>query len=99
MGQLRSIQVNLAGEVVTPGTYTLPVTATVFNGLYLSGGPGPIGSFRNIKIIRNNTIVKTIDIYNFLVNADPSDNITLKDGDIVFVPPNSFDRAKKKQFR
>jgi len=87
MGQLRSIQVNLVGEVVTPGTYTLPVTATVFNGLYLSGGPGPIGSFRNIKIIRNNTIVKTIDIYNFLVNADPSDNITLKDGDIVFVPP------------
>jgi len=87
MGQLRSIQVNLVGEVVTPGTYTLPVTATVFNGLYLSGGPGPIGSFRNIKVIRNNEIVKTIDIYNFLVNADPTDNITLKDGDILFVPP------------
>ena len=87
MGQLRSIQVNLVGEVVTPGTYTLPVTATVFNGLYLSGGPDNIGSFRNIKLIRDNKIVKTIDIYNFLVEADPSENITLKEGDILFIPP------------
>nr|WP_321356196.1 SLBB domain-containing protein [uncultured Draconibacterium sp.] len=87
MGQLRSIRVNLLGEVVTPGTYTLPVTATVFNGLYLSGGPNEIGSFRNIKVIRDNKVEKVVDIYNLLVNADPSDNITLKDGDIIFVPP------------
>lgn len=87
MGQLRSIQVNLVGEVVTPGTYTLPVTATVFNGLYLSGGPNNIGSFRNIKVIRNNKVERVIDIYNFLVNADPGDNIVLKDGDILFIPP------------
>ena len=86
MGQLRSIQVNLLGEVVAPGTYTLPVTATVFNGLYLSGGPNNIGSFRNIKIIRDNKIFKTIDIYKFLVNADPSENILLKDNDILFIP-------------
>ncbi|WP_321374227.1 SLBB domain-containing protein [uncultured Draconibacterium sp.] len=87
MGQLRSIRVNLLGEVVTPGTYTLPVTATVFNGLYLSGGPNEIGSFRNIKIIRDNKVEKLIDIYKLLVDADPSDNIILKDGDIIFVPP------------
>lgn len=87
MGQLRSIRVNLLGEVVTPGTYTLPVTATVFNALYLSGGPNEIGSFRNIKVIRNNKIEKLVDIYNLLVNADPTDNITLKDGDIIFIPP------------
>jgi protein involved in polysaccharide export with SLBB domain len=86
MGQLRSIQVNLLGEVTAPGTYTLPVTATVFNALYLSGGPNGIGSFRNIKIIRNNKIFKTIDIYKFLVNADPSENILLKDDDIIFIP-------------
>ena len=86
MGQLRSIQVNLVGEVAAPGTYTLPVTATVFNGLYLSGGPNSIGSFRNIKIIRNNNVFKTIDIYKFLVNADPSENILLQDNDIIFIP-------------
>jgi len=87
MGQLRSIRVNMVGDVSTPGTFTLPVTATVFNALYLSGGPNKIGSFRNIKIIRNDKIVKTIDIYKFLVNADPSDNILLKDDDIIFIPP------------
>lgn len=86
MGQLRSIQVNLVGEVAAPGTYTLPVTATVFNGLYLSGGPNSIGSFRNIKIIRNNKVFKTIDIYKFLVNADPSENVILKDDDVIFIP-------------
>ena len=86
MGQLRSIQVNLLGEVAAPGTYTLPVTATVFNGLYLSGGPNSIGSFRNIKIIRNNKIFKIIDIYKFLVNADPSENVLLQDDDIIFIP-------------
>ena len=86
MGQLRSIQVNLVGEVSTPGTYTLPVTAAVFNALYLSGGPNDIGSFRNIKIIRNNKVFKTVDIYNFLVNADPSDNIMLSNEDMIFIP-------------
>ena len=86
VGQLRSIQVNLVGEVVSPGTYTLPVTATVFNALYLSGGPNSIGSFRTINIIRENSIYKTIDIYKFLVNADPSENILLKDEDIIFIP-------------
>ena len=86
VGQLRSIQVNLVGEVVSPGTYTLPVTATVFNALYLSGGPNNIGSFRNIKIIRDNETYKTIDIYKFLVNADHSENILLKDDDIIFIP-------------
>lgn len=86
MGQLQSIQVNLIGEVTAPGTYTLPVTATVFNALYLSGGPNNIGSFRNIKIIRDNKIVKIVDVYKFLVNAETDDNILLKEGDIIFVP-------------
>ena len=87
MGQLQSIQVNLVGEVTTPGTYVLPVTASAFNALYLSGGPSSIGSFRNIKIIRDNSIIKNLDIYKFLVEADPSDNIILKDEDIIFIPP------------
>ncbi len=87
IGRLRSIRVNLVGEVSTPGTYTLPVTATVFNALYLSGGPDSIGSFRSIKVIRNNKIAQSVDIYKFLVDADPSDNVQLMDQDIVLIPP------------
>ncbi len=99
MGQLQSIQVSLVGEVTTPGTYTLPVTASVFNALYLSGGPNGIGSFRNIKIIRDNNVVKNLDIYKFLVNADPSDNIILKDEDIVFIPAAEKRVSVKGEFK
>jgi len=99
MGQLRSIQVNLVGEVAVPGTYTVPVTATVFNALYLSGGPNNIGSFRNIKIIRDGKIVKTVDIYKFLVQADPSDNTMLKNEDIIFVPASEKRVEVKGEFK
>ncbi len=99
LGRLRSIKVNLVGEVTTPGTYTLPVTASVFNALYLSGGPDSIGSFRNIKIIRDNKIRKTVDIYKFLVDADPSDNIQLTDQDIVLVPPLEIRVATAGEFK
>lgn len=87
MGQLRSIQITLVGEAVTPGTYTLPATATVFNVLYLSGGPNEIGSFRNIQLIRDKKLEKTVDIYHFLVDGDTEENAVLHDGDILFIPP------------
>jgi protein involved in polysaccharide export with SLBB domain len=86
LGGLRSIQITIVGEVMTPGTYTLPATATLFNALYLSGGPNKNGTFRNMRLIRKGKILRYIDIYNFLVNADPSDNVPLRDQDIVFIP-------------
>lgn len=86
MGRLRSIQVNLVGEVQMPGTYTLPATSSVFNALYLSGGPNEIGSFRTIKIFRDNELYRTLDIYDFLMNGDQKNNIILKNEDIIFVP-------------
>ena len=86
MGRLRSIRVNLVGEVEMPGTYTLPATATVFNALYLSGGPNEIGSFRTIEIRRDNELYRTIDMYDFLVNGDQKDNIVLKSDDVIFIP-------------
>jgi len=86
MGGLRSIKVDLVGEVTVPGTYTLPATSTVFNALYLSGGPNDIGSFRTINIIRNNEVIKSVDVYNFLMDARISENIQLQNEDILFVP-------------
>lgn len=86
LGQLRSIRINLVGEAVTPGTYTLPATASVFNALYLSGGPNAIGSFRKIKVFRNNKEFKVVDIYRFLMNADQSNNIVLKNDDVIYIP-------------
>lgn len=86
IGRLRSVNVDLVGDVNAPGTYTLPATASVFNALYLSGGPNDIGSFRNIKVIRDNKVTRTVDVYKFLIDADISENIKLNDEDIIFIP-------------
>ena len=86
LGKLHPIKVNIVGEVIAPGTYTLPATATLFNAMYLSGGPNSIGSFRKIKLIRNKKEYCTIDIYKFLLDGNQSENLILKDNDIIFVP-------------
>ncbi|WP_184544016.1 SLBB domain-containing protein [Mucilaginibacter sp. FT3.2] len=86
LGNIRSIQVIIIGQVVKPGTYTLPSLATVFNALYTAGGPNDNGSLRQIEIIRNNRIIRHLDVYDFLVKGDQKNNIALQDQDIVRVP-------------
>ncbi|MDR3694916.1 SLBB domain-containing protein [Mucilaginibacter sp.] len=86
LGNIRSIKVIIVGEVVKPGTYTLPSLATVFNALYAAGGPGDNGSFRQIEVIRNNHIIRRLDIYDFLLKGEQKDNIRLEDQDIISIP-------------
>ncbi len=83
---LRSIKINVIGEVMAPGTYTLPATASAFNALYLSGGPNENGSFRNIRLIRDNKTIKTIDVYDYLINGNTINNIQLREQDIIYIP-------------
>lgn len=86
IGNIRSIKITVLGEVVKPGSYTLPSLVTVFNALYVSGGPNINGSFRNIQVIRNNRIVSTIDVYDFLLRGIQTNNIRLQDQDVINVP-------------
>lgn len=86
LGNIRSIKVIIIGQVSKPGTYTLPSLATVFNALYMAGGPTDNGSLRQIEIIRNNRIIRHLDVYDFLVKGDQKNNIGLQDQDIVRVP-------------
>ena len=85
LGNVRSIKVTLVGEVENPGSYTISSLATVFNALYLAGGPNENGSYRSIRVIRANKVVRTLDLYDFLLKADQKDNIQLKDQDIIRV--------------
>ncbi|HEY4326922.1 MAG TPA: SLBB domain-containing protein, partial [Mucilaginibacter sp.] len=87
LGDIRSINVVLQGQVVKPGTYTLPSLATVFNALYAAGGPNDVGTFRQIEVVRNNTIIRHLDLYDFLVKGSQKDNISLQDQDVIRVPP------------
>src|SRR5690606_26405486 len=86
LGNIRSIKVILTGEIVKPGTYTVPSLATAFNALYYSGGPTNNGSFRNIQIVRNGKTVATLDIYEFLINGSFEENVRLQDQDVLMVP-------------
>lgn len=89
VGRIRSIKVTILGEVNRPGSYTVPSLATVFNALYLSGGPNEIGSMRNIQVIRNGKMIDQLDMYDFLVNGNQSGNILLRDQDVIRIPPYS----------
>lgn len=86
LGNIRSIRVILNGEVMKPGTYTLPSLATVFTALYSSGGPSDNGSFRSVEIIRNGKKVAVLDVYDFILNGDLKGNIALRDQDIINIP-------------
>ena len=86
LGNIRSINVILQGQLIRPGTYTLPSLATVFNALYAAGGPSDVGSFRQIEVIRDNKVIRRVDLYDFLVKGSQKDNIALRDQDVVRVP-------------
>ena len=86
LGNIRSIRVVLTGEIVKPGTYTLPSVATVFNALYASGGPNENGSFRSIQIIRGGSVIAILDIYDFLLYGSLKNNVRLQDQDVIRVP-------------
>ncbi len=85
VGQTRSIMVNVMGEVKNPGTFTLPAFATVFHALYMAGGPNDIGTLRNIKVYRNNQLVSTVDIYDYILNGKLTGNVRLADNDVITI--------------
>lgn len=87
LGNVRTIKIVITGEVKTPGTYSLPSVAAIFNALYLSGGPTEQGSFRDIRLIRNGKEIATFDIYDVLMNGAFAENVSLRDQDILMVPP------------
>lgn len=86
INQVRTIRVNLVGEVGRPGTYDVSSLTTVYNMLYNSGGPTEIGSFRNIQLFRNDKLVRTIDLYPYLLTGLRKDDLNLLDDDVIFVP-------------
>ena len=87
LGTIRTIKVHILGEVKLPGTFQLSSFSTVFNALYISGGPSENGTYRSIKVYRSNELISEIDVYDFLVNGKSENNIVLQDQDIIKVDP------------
>lgn len=87
VGNVRSIKVNVMGEVKRPGTYTLSSFSSAFHALYAAGGTSRIGSIRNIRLFRSGKAIATVDLYEYLMKGNNMADITLQDGDIVMVEP------------
>lgn len=87
LGKIRSIKVNIVGEAVAPGTYTLSSLASLFNALYAAGGVNDIGSLRNIRVYRNNKEIANLDVYDYLLNGKYDTNIRLEDNDMIIIEP------------
>jgi protein involved in polysaccharide export with SLBB domain len=88
LSEIRTIKITIVGGK-QPGNYSISSLASVYNALHLAGGPGKNGSYRNIELIRNSKVYKNIDIYKFLVKGDQSDNVSLKDNDVIRIPAYS----------
>lgn len=87
LGEIRSIRINVMGEVVMPGTYTLPSLASLFHAIYSAGGVNDIGSLRNVKVSRGGKELANVDIYDYLLNGKSNLDIHLQDGDVIIVSP------------
>ena len=87
LGQIRSIQIDVLGEVNRPGTFRISPFSNAFHALYNAGGINDIGSVRNIDIVRNGKKISTIDVYDFLFKGKDAGNVRLQEGDVIIVPP------------
>lgn len=85
VGQTRTITVNVMGEVLTPGSYTLSAFASVFHALYQAGGVNDLGTLREIKVCRKGRVVTTVDVYDYILNGRLTGNIMLEDNDVILV--------------
>lgn len=87
LGAIRSFSINVLGDVEKPGTYTIPSLSTIASALYLAGGMTNLGTVRAVKLYRNNQLINTFDVYDFIIDGKYDTNIRLEDNDIIKVDP------------
>ena len=87
IGETRNVKVEIVGEVVAPGSYTLSAFSTLFNALYMAGGINDLGTLREINVYRNGKTVSKIDVYDYILNGNNAGNIRLQDNDLIVVGP------------
>jgi protein involved in polysaccharide export with SLBB domain len=90
MAETRSIQVFVMGDAYQPGSYTISGLGTITTALYAAGGIQKTGSMRKIQLKRNGVLVRTLDLYDLLAHGSTADDVKLRQGDAIFVPPVAF---------
>lgn len=103
LGEIRTIQISIMGEVMIPGTYTLSSFSSVFHALYRAGGVNKIGSLRSIKVVRDGKTIADLDVYDFIMKGKMKDDVRLQEGDVIIVNPYEClvkiaDKVKRPMF-
>jgi protein involved in polysaccharide export with SLBB domain len=86
IADIRTIRVFMVGEVARPGSYSVSSLSTLFNALFIAGGPTKRGTLRNIELIRNGRTIAVVDLYKFLLSGDKSQDQSLQSGDTIYIP-------------
>ncbi len=89
LGRIKSVTINVLGDVEKPGSYTLPSLSSIASALYLAGGPNNLGTIRDIRLYRNNKLISTLDVYDYILTGNFADNVRLEDNDAIIVAPYS----------
>lgn len=89
LGNIRTIQVNVMGEVAVPGTYSISSLSNIFHAVYRAGGVSKLGTLRDIQLVRKGKKIASLDIYDFILNGKAPIDIFLQEGDVVLVPTYS----------
>ena len=87
LGKTKTVTINVVGDVMQPGSYTLPSLSTIASAMYLAGGPSELGTVRKIQLFRNNKLKSTFDVYDFIINGKFDSNIRLEDNDVIILAP------------
>lgn len=85
--EIGTIKVYMMGEFSNPGAYTLTATNTLYDAIFIGGGAKKGGSLRQIELVRNGMIIRRVDLYDFILTGNKRDDMPLKTGDVVRIPP------------
>ena len=82
---IRDVNILVTGNAQNPGIYTLTGNSNILHAISASGGISEYGSLREINLLRNNTIIESLDVYDLLIDGQYNLKKRLRSGDVVFV--------------
>lgn len=93
----RPVKIGIAGEINRPGSYTIPIEGsqvpTITQVLQLAGGITQAADLRTVQIerLQNSGQKQTInvDLWQLVQTGDLGNDLTLRDGDTIFIPTAS----------
>ena len=85
LDEIRDVNVLISGNAKNPGVYTLTGNSNILHALSVAGGINEYGSYREINLVRNGSVVETLDVYDLLIGGEYKLDRRLRSGDVIFV--------------